>query len=226
MRKFLWLLTLGLAGCALPPQVPPPAPPAEGPARAALPFEAWTVSASRLEVRVYRDGPMQRLGHNHVITTDAIAGVVQLREPLSDTGFALELPLASLVVDDPDARAAAGPDFEAPVPDRDRGGTLHNLLGPGVLDAERQPVLSLTLDRLTGGPQDFQGRVRIGLRGEERVIDVPLSVQFDGERLQAHANLHLHHADLGLVPFSVALGALSVRDDIELDCRIEARRTT
>jgi hypothetical protein len=36
----------------------------------------------------------------------------------------------------------------------------------------------------------------------------------------------LHHADLGLVPFTVAMGVLSVRDDIEVDLRLEARRAT
>jgi hypothetical protein len=36
----------------------------------------------------------------------------------------------------------------------------------------------------------------------------------------------LRHADLGLVPFTVAMGVLSVRDDIVIDCRLEARRAS
>jgi hypothetical protein len=51
-------------------------------------------------------------------------------------------------------------------------------------------------------------------------------VAFEGDRLRVHANLRLRHADLGLVPFSIALGALRVRDDIEIDCQLEARRAT
>jgi hypothetical protein len=51
-------------------------------------------------------------------------------------------------------------------------------------------------------------------------------VSFEGDRLRVRASMRLHHADLGLVPFSVALGALRVRDEIELDCRLEARRAT
>jgi hypothetical protein len=175
---------------------------------------------------VYRDGAMQQLGHNHVITSDAIDGTIELRDPQSQTGFTLELPLASLVVDDTAMRAGAGPEFAAPVPEKDRAGTVRNLLGPGVLDAARQPVLQLTADGFSGGPADYTARVRVGLRGEERVIDVPLTVSFEGDRLRIHASVRLHHADLGLVPFSVALGALRVRDDIEVDCRLEARRAT
>ena len=226
MRKFLPLVLVLSAGCAAPPQVPPAAAPP--PARAAerLPHEAWDVVSSRLEVRVYRDGPMQQLGHNHVITSDALDGVIELRDPRAQTGFTLELPLASLVVDDPAARARAGAEFAAPVPEKDRAGTVHNMLSPAVLDAARQSVLHLTADGISGGPADYVARVRVGLRGEERVIDVPLTVSFEGDRLRIHASMRLHHADLGLVPFSVALGALRVRDDIELDCRLEARRVT
>jgi hypothetical protein len=93
-----------------------------------------------------------------------------------------------------------------------------------VLDAGRQPVLRLTSQGLEGGPDDYIAQVRVGLRGEERIIRVPLSVQTNGDRLRVHASLKLHHADLGLTPFSVALGALRVRDDIDVDCRLEAKR--
>lgn len=226
MRKFPPLILMLCAGCAAPPQVPPAAAPPPPRAAESLPYEAWDVVSSRLEVRVYRDGPMLQLGHNHVITSDALEGVIELRDPRLQTGFTLALPLASLVVDDPVARAAAGADFAVPVPEKDRAGTVRNLLGPAVLDAARQAVLHLTADGISGGPSDYVARVRVGLRGEERVIDVPLAVSFEGDRLRIHASARLRHADFGLVPFSVALGALRVRDDIELDCRLEARRAT
>lgn len=69
MRKFLWPAVLILAGCAIPPreEVPPTAPvpvPAERPA---APGEAWTVVNSRLDVRVWRDGAMQKLDRKSVV---------------------------------------------------------------------------------------------------------------------------------------------------------------
>jgi len=228
MRKFLPLpLVLMLAaGCAAPPVVPPPAAPPVERAAQTMPFEAWTIASSRLEVRVYRDGPLLQLGHNHVITSDQLGGVIELREPRTHSGFTLDLPLASLVVDDPAARAAAGDEFASPVPEQDRAGTARNMLGPAVLDAARQDVLRLTAEEVSGGPADYIVRVRVALRGEERVIVVPLTVNFVDDRLQIHASVRLHHADLGLTPFSVALGALRVRDDFEIDCRLEARLAT
>jgi hypothetical protein len=226
MRKFLPSAALLLAGCAAPPPAPPPAAPPATRTAAALPYESWDVVASRLEVRVYRDGPMMQFGHNHVITSEALDGVIELRDPRTQSSFALDLPLGTLVVDDPAARAAAGTDFATPVPAKDREGTMRNLLGPAVLDAERQAVVHLTADGISGGPGEYTARVRVALRSEERVIDVPLSVTFEGDRLRVHANLRLRHVDLGLVPFSIALGALRVRDEIEIDCSLEARRAT
>ncbi len=226
MRKFLWPFMLLLAGCALPPKQPPaaPAPETPPPAATAEPSETWTVVASHLEVRVYRDGPMQKLGHNHLITSDALDGTVALREPLTKSGFDLRLPLESLVVDDQDARIGAGAEFANPVPPKDREATRHNMLGESVLDAARQDVLRLTAEELSGDSGSYLARVRVGLRGEERMVSVPFTLAIEGGKLAAHANFHLAHADVGLVPFTVALGALRVRDDIEIDLRLEARR--
>lgn len=228
MRRFLWPILLLPAGCALPPAQAPTTPVRETPSPAASlqPSETWNIVSSRLEVRVYRDGPMQKLGHTHFITSDALEGTVALREPLAKSGFDLRLPLESLVVDDPVARSGAGADFANPVPEKDREATRHNMLGEAVLDAEKQPVLRLTADELAGRPGRYEARVHVGLRGEERVVSVPFTLTIVDGRLSAHAEFQLTHAELGLVPFSVALGALRVRDDFGVDLRIEARPAT
>jgi hypothetical protein len=225
MRKFLVPILLLLGACAAPP-VSPPAPAPAAPAPSTGPSEAWDVVESSLEVRVYRDGPMAQLGHNHLLTSSDLTGRIDLREPRTASGFRFELPLESLVVDDAAARAAAGADFEASVPAKDREGTRLNLMGEQVLDAARQPVVVLSADAISGGPDHYTARVRVALRGEERLIDVPMTFALEGERLRLHANLRLHHADLGIVPFTVAMGALRVREDFEIDCRLEARRAT
>jgi hypothetical protein len=223
MRKFLIVLAALTCSCALPPKALPPAapPPVAAPS---APYERYEIVSSRVEVRVYRDGPMAQLGHNHLISSDALDGSIELRHPERDTRFTLELPLASLVVDDPAARAKAGAEFATEVPQADREGTRHNMLGPAVLAAVRQPVLRLTVESLEGGPAEFQARIRVGIRGEERIIGAPLSVKIGDGKISVRASFRLHHADLGLAPYTVALGALRVRDEFEIDCRLEARR--
>ncbi len=231
MHKFLWpLLPLALAACAAPPRgeapVAPAAPVAAAPPAPAEKAEAWQVTGSRLEVRVYRDGPMQKLGHNHLITSHQLAGEIELREPLATSRFALRLPLESLEVDDPEARARAGGEFAAPVPEKDRDATRTNMLGEKLLNVKRQGEILLTAESVTGGPGGYQAQVRVSLAGTEHVLAVPFTLTVEGAHLVAHAKFHLKHADLGLVPFNVALGALKVRDDFEVDLTVEAGRRT
>jgi YceI-like domain len=221
MRKFLWTALLLLAGCAAPPRgEPPPA----APVRPAAPAETWSVVGSSLTIRVYRDGPMQKLGHNHLITTDRLAGRVLLREPFTASGFELRLPLDSLVVDDDAARSRAGGEFAEPVPQKDRAATRNNMFGGKLLNVAQHPEMRLAAESLSGEPGHYEARVRVSLAGGEHVVTAPFTVMIDGDQLKAHSAFRLTHADVGLVPFTVALGALKVRDDIEVDLALEARR--
>jgi hypothetical protein len=229
MHKFPWsaLAVIVLAACAAPQRGPPPPEPppaAEAPAPPAAGQESWTVVASQLAVRVYRDGPMQKLGHDHIVTSDALMGHIALGEPLATSSFDLSLPLESLVVDDEAARQAAGGIFAAPVPQKDREATRHNMMGAKLLDAASQDTIRLTSESISGDAGRFEARVRVSLAGHESVVSAPFSVTVAGGRLKAHADLRLTHADLGLQPFTVALGALRVREDFEVDLTLEARR--
>ena len=227
MRKFLSLLLLIAAGCAVPPREEAPrapSPSVTGIEEPRTPAQIWTVTSSQLAVRVYRDGPMQKLGHNHLVTSDAMTGEIRVRKPLADSRFDLTLPLESLVVDDPAARAAAGAAFSAPVPEKDREATRQNMLGEKLLDAARQGELRLAAESISGTPGNYEARLRVSLRGEEYTVAAPFTVRVEGDRLTARADFHLTHADLGLEPFALALGALKVRDDFEVDLTLEARR--
>ncbi len=166
---------------------------------------------------------MQKLGHDHLITSDGLVGTIALGAPLTDTRFDLRVPLDSLVVDDEAARAAAGARFAAPVPHKDRDATRRNLLGEKLLDRARQDTMRLTAESITGGPGHFEARVRVSFAGRGSEVAAPFSVTIDGDRLEAHAGFRLRHADLGLEPFSAALGALRVREDFDVDLSIEAR---
>jgi hypothetical protein len=231
MHKFLWTLlpAIALVACAAPPrgETPPAAETpvtAAGPAEAATAGEDWTVVASQFTVRVYRDGPMQKLGHDHLITSEGLVGGISLGKPLTETRFELRVPLESLVVDDESARAAAGGVFAAPVPQKDRDATRHNMLGAKLLDAASQDTMRLTALSLTGGSGRYEARVRVSLAGRESEVAAPFTVTVEGDHLKAHAAFRLTHADLGLEPFTVALGALRVRDDFDVDLTLEARR--
>jgi len=211
MRRLVPILWLSVtAGCALPPRPPVGAPPPP-----AVTAPSHDVVAGSVVIRVDPDGPLAGLGHRHLIRSEALAGTVAMGEPVTQTGFTLELPLASLEVDPPDA--------VADVPEERRLATRRNMLGPAVLDAARFPVLTLTAQQISGGPESFVARTQVGLRGASHSIDVPVRLQIDGSRLIATGEFTVSHADLGLRPFAVGMGALRVAETIVIRYRLEAR---
>jgi polyisoprenoid-binding protein YceI len=221
--RFLCMVAcLALVACA-----PPPRPDAGAGASPAAPqgrpVAEYRVVASDVVVKVYRDGPLAHLGHNHVISTRAVTGRVELREPLAASSFSLALPLDSLVVDDGARRAVAGPDCPDNLTVEDKEGTRRNLLGPALLDAARFPVLQLDSEAITAAGGGYQVTARVDVLGVPRQVTIPVKLERTGGRLQASGEFVLTHAELGLTPFSAALGALRVREDMEVAFRLVAQ---
>lgn len=219
--------TLVLAqGCA-PRRAEPPARPAEPAAPAAVipqDARAFEVDPARsvVVILVRRAGPLAKLGHNHVITSGEEAGVVwEGREP-EGSGFELSVPIRSLVVDDPVVRAEAGPDFAGEVPQAARDATYQNLLRPEVLDAARYPEIVVRSSSLGGSWSQPVATAEITLKGVTRTIEVPLELERSGPMLTARGTFRIRQTDHGLVPFSVAGGAIQVADEVDIRFEIVA----
>lgn len=200
-----------LAGCVARDAGVPPAPRRVEPATAATGV-ALDPAVTAVRVLVYRDGPLANLGHNHVITAPELTGEV-VSAGGGEYRFALLVPVAGLVIDDPAARATEGPDFAAAVDDAARDGTRTNLLGPRLLDAARYPVIGLRGATLTAGDGQRAVQVAVTVRDVTREFRIPVVIQpgADGPRLQGE--LRVTHGDLGLTPFTVMGGMLRVRDE-------------
>ena len=226
-RSALWTVLFGLmAGCA-PTPAPPPTPtvgaPADFPAdwyEAAIDGSVFRVDPtdSLLELRVYRDGPLARFGHNHVIT-GAIEGRVFLANDFARSRADLYVSVLDLVVDDPVARAAAGAPFAAEVDPDSVQGTLGNLLGPSVLHAAEYPHLKAHLQPIAGSD-----RTMMSLYVKDHVLPVPLSINWriDNLQLRAEATFEVRQSALGITPFSVMGGGLRVRDGIDVRVQVHA----
>lgn len=199
-----------------------PARPAPLPARAGT--QALQVDPERTVVTVIvrRAGPLARLGHDHVITSADEAGSVWLGSTPADSSFELSVPVERFDVDSPAARAAAGPEFAAPVPDDARAGTRRNMLRAEVLDGEHFPAITLRSAAASGAwPQPIV-RVAVTLKGVEREQEIPVVVERDANGLVARGELRLNQTDFGITPFSVAGGAIQVADTLEIRFEIAA----
>jgi polyisoprenoid-binding protein YceI len=233
MRKFIQITVLTLAAALLagcprpvrPPEekpVPTPAPSAD--MRGATVYEV-VPQESTAQIYVYRGGALSRLGHNHVVTSRSLSGRAWIHPTFTRSGFELAFPAAELIVDDPEARKAAGAEFAAEVPQADKEGTRKNMLRPEVLDAQTYPQVSLRTAAVEGSLQAPRITARITIRNASRDVEVPTKLSVEGERLTASGEFDIQQTDFGIKPFTVALGALEVQDRLHIVFNVVAKRT-
>ena len=227
LRTVFLLACAVLAACTpLPPapvQVAAPAGPA---AISATPAPAWqrqdvqllhiAPEESLLTITVRRGGALARLGHDHVIASRTLQGVVAPAPGRTQFQFRLD----QMSVDEEGLRQAAG---LTTTPSADAiAGTRHNML-VRVLDAGRYPWVSIEARR-TGDTEVFEADIT--LHGVTRTVQLPVRVEqaADGRGLQASGSLLLKQSDFGIVPFAILGGAMAVQDQMELAFRITARQ--
>lgn len=224
IRTTFLLACAVLAACTPLPPAPAPAPAPAIPAAMATP--AWqrpgvqvlyiAPDESLLTITVRRGGALARLGHDHVVSSHTLQGVVAPALGRAQFRFRLD----EMRVDEESLRQAAG---LTTTPSADAiAGTRHNML-VRVLEAERYPWVSIDARR-TGDKEVFDADIT--LHGVTRTVRLPVRVEqaADGRRLQASGNLLLKQSDFGIVPFAVLGGAMAVQDQMELAFRITARQ--
>jgi polyisoprenoid-binding protein YceI len=177
---------------------------------------------SELRILAYRDGPLAKLGHNHVISTSDIDGRVAWTEDIARGYVEMRMPVESFEIDRPELRAEEGEEFPGEIPEQDIAGTRANMLGEKLLDAENYPEIRLYSRRVRGSLDALVVDAEVVIKNQPTSVSFPLSARWEGERLIASGEVSLSQTSLGLEPFSALLGALTVRDEIELKFRFVA----
>ena len=198
-----------------------------GPPRSGRSFEVVSAE-SRLTVLVYRAGVLAALGHNHVVSCRCLTGTVYLpRDPLR-AGFDLRIEADAFTVDDPVLRAAEhSRDFPPDGEPSARQGTRDHMLGAALLNAAKYPDITLRSEGLRASPGGRRGdvvaEVLVGMAGHERPVTVPIHYDIRADEIVIAGEFPLKQTDLGLTPFSLAGGALKVRDAMTVRLRLLAR---
>jgi polyisoprenoid-binding protein YceI len=97
------------------------------------------------------------------------------------------------------------------------------MLGERQLDAARYPKVSLQCQHVTGGPERITVQLAVTLREHLSQLSVPVQWQRTGNTLQASGEFTFRQTSLGLEPYSLLFGALSVSDEIRARFRLVAR---
>ena len=185
----------------------------------------YAIVPERSEIRIltFRDGPMARFGHNHVITTNTMSGSVFLSSTISESVVEITLPVAGFVVDDAEARASEGEGFDTEVPTKARTGTGDNMRGERLLDANNHPFVRIKCAGLTGLDANSI-RCAIDVKGIDHELTLPVTVGINDNLLTASGETSISHASLGLEPFTAAGGAIGVAEVMTVRYRFTAQR--
>jgi hypothetical protein len=225
MKRILmsYVCAVLLAACSNVPE-PPKGPVAMAPPDwlpAATSYEVVD-GDSLLAIRAYRAGSLARLGHNHVISTESLAGQVYVGSSYEKTWLELQFPVSRLLVDTIDMRARYGEDFASAVPEDAVAGTTENMLGADVLNSVFWPLVVVRGAAIACDLPQCQLRLEIELKGQLSQHVVPVVVEQHDDRLLVHSEFRLSQAALGIKPFSVMMGALSVADELQFELDLVA----
>lgn len=227
-----WLPSLAglmLAACAAQPNAPQPAGPADlvlAPYRAALgkwPVYQVDAGRSRADVVVRRAGSLRTFGHDHVLTVRSIEGYVMLGDPAAAGSRAdLVVGLTDIVIDDAAARSVYRLDTEPS--EADIAGTGRNLHDE-VLETATWPRARIGITITEPGSNPARCEVTLEVKDTYYTMPVDVWLDYDDSELRARGLFDLRQSDIGIEPFSLLGGALSVSDRIEISFLIGARRT-
>ena len=179
--------------------------------------------ASEIRLLVYREGPLARFGHNHVIV-GRVQGEIRAGDAAAASGFRLEIPVDSFAVDPPAARAEEGEEFAAQISEPARRGTRENMLGRDVLDAAKHPLIRIESIALFGPDWGPTVTARVTLRGVTRDLRFAAAVLRQDDMLAVVASFSINQSEFGIEPFTALNGGLRVRDALDIRIRLVARR--
>ena len=179
---------------------------------------------SLLQILVYRGGAMARLGHNHVIASHHLSGAVFVTDDPHADALRHQFPVNELTIDEPAMRELAGADFPPGVPQSARDGTRKNLLSEALLDGAKYPAIRLRATDVVAAGEGFDVGVEITLKDQVRHVRVPVhAASARTARSSRSGEFPLKQSELGLKPFSVAMGTLVVLDEMRIRFEVSAR---
>jgi polyisoprenoid-binding protein YceI len=159
----------------------------------------------RIILRTFRDGLAAQAGHDLTIEATRWSGVLEVNDDLSPAGLDVSIDMGALVVRD-------GTGGVKPLTDRDRREIA--VTARKVLASDRHPEAGFAaagFEPAAGGGGEISGTLTI--RGQSRPLRVKVTQTGDG---QYHAEATVAQSDYGIKPYTAFLGALRVRDAVEI----------
>jgi polyisoprenoid-binding protein YceI len=157
--------------------------------------------SGKLEVRTYRDGVAQKVGHDLIIDVGTWEGTVEVAGDGHPSSVALDADSASLQVRD-------GLGGVKPLSDKDRADIRKNI-DEKIL--RREPITFRSNAVETAGGVTIRGELTVV--GSTRPQSFELQLSDDG---RLTGTLPLVQSEFGIKPYRGLMGALKVKDAVEI----------
>jgi polyisoprenoid-binding protein YceI len=190
-------------------------------ANADAPAYAVDPAGSTLTFKAYKEGWFSSLGHDHTIAGREFAGAVRFDPArVEASSVTLTVKTASLDVLDPSADAS------------DKAKIAKTLKGGEVLDVEKFPEIRFASSAVSIAERQPGGRLKVAVKGDLTLHGVTRAVEFaafveppaGSGPLKATGTIGLDGSGFGIEPYGVGLGAVKVKDHVELEFSIVARQ--
>lgn len=188
-------------------------------ASSATPID-WRIdpALSSLFVDVKKTGALSGLAHDHHFRVERWSGTVSLDPDHPET---LSVRI--------EAQADSLRDQAASLSASDREEVNARAAGPKVLDAGHFPRIRFEARgrRIERAGNVFTATLegRFELHGTSRDVEVPIRWRLEPGEARGTARFTLKQSDFGIVPYSTALGAIGVQDEVEVSIELVARRS-
>jgi polyisoprenoid-binding protein YceI len=96
------------------------------------------------------------------------------------------------------------------------------MLSDNCLDGDRYPSITLTSRSLTMVDGKPVATMTVNVAGHESTLVVPFMLTRTSDRVSGSGSVVLRQSDLGLMPFSILLGALQVQNDVTVKFNLVA----
>ena len=181
----------------------------------------WSVDVARscLTVKVLPAGLLASTLHTHFFQPETWSGEIAW-----DSGHPERVRVAVRIAAD------SLRDHQPKLSARDAAKVERQVRGAAILDAERFREIRFEAGRLEveeippGGPDEFRGKLAgtLTLHGRSRPLELPIRGRVLGDRLDANTEVTFKQSDFGIQPYSTALGAIAVRDEVSIEIALVA----
>ena len=162
----------------------------------------------RLLIRTYRAGLGSRAGHDLTIEVTAWHGTAAVGANAAASAVALRIDADSFEIRE-------GRGGIKPLTDTDRADIRKSIRG--LLDTARYPSITFESSGLRGVQRDLSVEGELTIRAATRPVRVRGSIDESSGKPQLRATAQVLQSEWGIKPYSAFLGALKLRDTVDID---------